>query len=71
MQRIAVAARNDGTIDVDLCEEYEDEDDETWNFNNLTIEEGEFLLEELTHAISRAKARKAKLDARQSPALNP
>ena len=60
---ICVAVRNDATVDVDMSSDYDDD----WKFNNLSIEEGEFLIEELTHALTRARARKTVLDARTPP----
>lgn len=66
MTNVCVGVRSDGTIDLDLASAEEDERD-GWNFNNLSVEEGEFLLEELTHAVARAKARRAVLDARKPP----
>jgi hypothetical protein len=59
MSEICVGVRNDATIDVDL------KTDDEWGFSNLTLEEAEFLKNELEHAINRAKLRGAILDLRQ------
>jgi len=66
MLNIAVGIRNDGTVDLDLVEEPEkDKPEPDWQFNNLSIEETEFLVQELTHALERARARKAILSANE------
>lgn len=48
---IVVGVRRDGTVDVDM------QDDNEWNFNNLSIAEAEFLYTELGRAIARQKER--------------
>jgi len=65
MTNLCVGIRNDASIDVDLSSVDADGEDEGWNFNNLSIEEGEFLLAELSGALERARARKAVLDSRK------
>jgi len=55
-KEVSVGIRLDGSLDVD----FQDEEDSTWNLNNVSIEKAEFLIEELTHAITRARPRAQK-----------
>jgi hypothetical protein len=56
---IMVGVRLDGSLDIDFSDDNDNKPD--WTFNNITIEQAEFLLEELTHAMARAKLRAQKL----------
>jgi hypothetical protein len=53
---ISVGMRNDGTIDVDIETGDTTSSAGTWNFNNLSLEEAQFLSAELEQSIQRLKA---------------
>ena len=55
-KQISVGLRSTGTVDVDIEEEKTCGDTE-WNLSNLSFEQAEFLRDELTDALRRAKER--------------
>lgn len=55
MANISIGLRNDNSIDVDL-----QGDDDEWGYSNVTVEEAEFMVAELSAAIQRAKAYRAR-----------
>lgn len=57
MTSISVGLRNDGSIDVDMAAKTEGGEEEDWTFHNVTLEEAQFLMDELGEAIKRAKAK--------------
>ncbi len=62
--QLMVGVRYNGTIDIDMADSDEPKD---WNFNNIDVEQAEFLVGELTNAITRAKARIPKLIQESTP----
>jgi hypothetical protein len=52
---LSVGTRMDGSIDVDIAKE--DDEESGWNLSNLELQEAEFLHEELGRAIARQKGR--------------
>ena len=64
---ISVGVRKDQTIDVDIGDGSREGGD--WNFNNLTLDEAQFLREELENAINRVKARQPRPEPAQLPLL--
>lgn len=54
LKGLSVGTRMDGTVDVDV---HRDDEDDGWNTNNLSLEEAEFLRDELTRAIDRQRER--------------
>jgi len=54
---ISVGVQSNGTVAVDL----ENEDNGEWAFHTLSIDEAEFLRDELTASIERARARLLKI----------
>lgn len=68
LKGISVGVRMDGSVDVEIAKE--DEEEDGWNFSNLGLEEAEFLHFELGRAISRQKERgfpKPELEAAKLP----
>lgn len=54
LKGLSVGTRMDGTVDVDI---HKDDEDDGWNTNNVTLAEAEFLRDELTRAIDRQRER--------------
>jgi hypothetical protein len=61
MTEITVGTRINGTIDIDFCDT--DSGKAEWNYNNVSVEQAEFIIEELQNAITRARPRAEKLAA--------
>lgn len=53
---ISVGVQSNGTLAVDF-----EADDGEWHFHNLTVDQAEFLRDELTASIERARARMLKI----------
>lgn len=54
LKGLSVGARMDGTVDVDIRR---DDEDDGWNTNNIDLSEAEFLRDELTRVIERQRQR--------------
>lgn len=55
LKGMSVGVRLDGSIDLEIAREEDDEDG--WNFSNVSLEEAEFLHDELGRAIARQRER--------------
>lgn len=54
LKGLSVGTRMDGTVDVDI---HRDDEDDGWNANNISLAEAEFLRDELSRAIDRQRER--------------